>query len=427
MPILSEKQCRAIKESTARINIWQGAVRSGKTYSSLLRFIQLLRKGPPGNVMIIGVTRESIQRNILTELCNILGTRIPGSKTTEMTLLGRQVYMVGANDESAVRRIQGSTLALAYVDEVAEIPQPFWQMLLSRISVPGAQILATCNPSGPAHWLKRDYLDRKDDLDLRTWTFLLDDNPALDPAYVANLKKEYSGMWYRRYILGEWAVAHGLIYDRFDDMNVWRGLVPNATFYAVGMDYGSSNPTAAVLAAVRPKEWPQLTIVSEYYFDGRKSTQGKTDAELADDIESWLKPYNIQAILLDPSAKSMRLELGRRNLPVREADNDVQDGIQTVARLIANKSLVVTPGCSTLIDELRTYSWDPKAADKGEDRPLKVNDHCVDGLRYLCHSMFPGADFGALSKEYTIDAIRRRAYGEANPNADMFGFDSGYM
>jgi PBSX family phage terminase large subunit len=140
--------------------------------------------------MIVGVSRESIQRNVISELCDLIGADIPSSKSTEVKILGRRVYLVGAHDEGAVRRIQGSTLAIAYVDEATCIPQPFWRMLLSRLSLAGAQLLATCNPEGPAHWLKKEFLDKSEQLNIQSWRFELDDNPVLGKDFKDSLKKE---------------------------------------------------------------------------------------------------------------------------------------------------------------------------------------------------------------------------------------------
>jgi len=190
--------------------------------------------------MIIGVNRETVQRNVLKEMYGFLGFSEPSSKSTEAKLYGHRLYFVGAPDESSVRRIQGSTLACAYVDEATNIPEPLWRMLQSRLRVPGAQLLATCNPEGPSHWLKKDFLDRVDDLDLKYWNFLLDDNPYLTEIYKSNRKKEYTGMWYKRYILGEWAVAHGLIYDGFDHDNTFDKQMDAPNYYICGIDYGTS-------------------------------------------------------------------------------------------------------------------------------------------------------------------------------------------
>jgi PBSX family phage terminase large subunit len=422
IPVLSNKQRIAYKEATARINIWQGAVRSGKTYSSLIKFIDLLRNGPKGDTLIIGVTRDSIQRNVLTDLCNLIGAKIPASKSTEMVFLGRKVYFVGANDERSVRRIQGATLALAYVDEATCIPEPFWNMLLSRLSVPHAQLLSTCNPEGPAHWLKKRFLDNQEKLNLVTWKFELEDNPILTEEYKRDLKSEYTGMWYKRYILGEWAVAHGLIYDQFDNDNIYIEEPNNPDYYVVGLDYGSSNPTAGVLIACSPKRWPQIRVVDTFYFSSAEAGRGKTDGELGDDIEEWLKYRDVKRIYIDPSAKSLHLELARRGLPCKAAINDVLPGIQTVNKFIGGKNLLIHSSCKKLIEELQSYSWDPKAADRGEDKPIKKNDHIVDATRYAIYSSFPKGTFGDIDKDLSIEAIRKRAYAEHDVGQMLGGF-----
>lgn len=372
---LSPKQRNSIKESKARINIWCGAVRSGKTHASLLALIYLLRYGPDGNAMLIGVSRDSLHRNIIIDLCQLLGIPVIGSKTNEMTIFGRKIFLIGAHDEGAVRKIQGSTLALAYVDEAAVVPAPFWRMLLSRLSKPGAQLLATCNPEGPAHWLKKEFIDREHELNLKHWHFTLEDNPSLTQEYIDSLKAEYSGMWYNRYILGEWAVAHGLIYDGIDKNNFTDEIPLNFDYYIVGLDYGSSNPTAGVLIGCSPKRWPQLLVQDIFYYDSKARGRGLTDQELADMLQEWLLPYNVSRIFLDPSAASLRLEMASRKMPVKEANNDVLPGIKAVGRYISQKNLLIHKDCEKLIEELQTYAWDPKASDRGDDKPIKQNDH----------------------------------------------------
>lgn len=407
---LSKKQIQAFNEANKRLNIWVGAVRSGKTFSSLLKFIDLLKNGPEGSAMIIGVNRDTIQRNVLLELYKFLGFSPPGTKTTETKLYGRNIYFVGAHDEGAVRRIQGSTLAFAYVDEATCIPAPFWRMLLSRLSVKNAQLLATCNPEGPAHWLKKEYIDRGTELDLAHWNFQLDDNPSLDSQYKENLKKEYSGMWYKRYILGEWAVAHGLIYDNYDNLNEYEQEFDPPNYYICGIDYGTSNATAAVLCAVAPRKWPQIRVESEYYYDSAKKGRSKSDSELADDIYEFVKYKNMTAIYVDPSAASLKIELRNRNLPVVDAKNDLLEGIKTVSKFIAHKNLVIHKGCITLRECLQTYSWDPKAADRGEDAPLKKREHIADALRYACFSAFPHGTFNNPDDFLTIEQIKKKVY-----------------
>ncbi len=410
---LSPKQILSFNEATKRLNIWVGAVRSGKTFASILKLIDLIKNGPEGAVMIIGVSRETIQRNVIIQLYQFLGFPPPSSKTNESKLYGRHVYFCGANDEGATRKIQGSTLAMAYVDEATCIPPPFWKMLISRLSIPGAQLLATCNPEGPAHWLKKDFINRAGDLSLAYWNFNLDDNPSLDETFKENLKKEYTGMWYKRYILGEWAVAHGLIYDSYDHDNLYEHPSTNPNYYIVGIDYGTSNATAAVLCAITPNKWPQIRVEEEYYYDSVKKGRSKTDAELADDIYRFVEYKNISAVYVDPSAASLKIELRNRNLPVLDAKNDVVEGIKITSKFVSNKNLVIQKGCTNLIECIQSYCWDPKAADRGEDMPLKKKDHVMDALRYACYTAFPEGEFGHPDENLTIDQIRKRVYGDS--------------
>lgn len=380
--------------------------------------------------MIIGVNRDTIQRNVLLELYKFLGFPPPSTKTTETKLYGRNIYFVGAHDEGAVRRIQGSTLAFAYVDEATCIPAPFWRMLLSRLSVKNSQLLATCNPEGPAHWLKKDFIDRAHELDLVYWNFNLDDNPSLDEKFKDNLKKEYSGMWYKRYILGEWSVAQGLVFDSYDFDNLYENSNSNPNYYICGIDYGTSNATAAVLCAITPRIWPQIHVEREYYYDSVQKGRSKTDTELADDIKEFLAHRNISAVYVDPSAASLKIELRNRNLPVIDAKNDVLPGIKVMSKFVANKNLVIQKGCKTLIDCIQTYAWDPKAADRGEDAPLKKREHIVDATRYCIYSAFPHGDFGSPDEFLTIDQIRRQVYGNSDAlfgDPSFGGGASGYM
>ena len=231
--------------------------------------------------MIVGVNRATIQRNVLTELYKFLGGPVPSSKTNETRLYGRNVYFVGAHDEGAVRAIQGSTLAIAYVDEITCIPEPFWRMLGSRLSVTGAQLLGTCNPEGKNHWLKKNYIDRASELDLISWHFVLDDNPSLDEKYKENLKKEYQGShWFSRYIMGEWTNATGCIWDSFDEDNLFFDQMDTPNYYVGSIDYGTINATCCLIGAISPKKWPQIRIEEEYYYDSQKTGRTKSDAEV---------------------------------------------------------------------------------------------------------------------------------------------------
>lgn len=422
--VLSLKQIESYQQATHRLNIWVGAVRAGKTHASILKLHDLIKNGPEGACMIIGVNRDTIQRNVLIQLYKFMGFSPPSTKTTETVLYGRNIYFVGAHDESSVRRIQGSTLAIAYCDEATCIPQPFFKMLLSRLSVRGAQLIATCNPEGPHHWLKKEFIDRSHELDVAYWNFRLDDNPILDEKYKEDLKKEYTGMWYKRYILGEWAVSHGLIYDAYDEFNEYSNMVEPPNQYIIGIDYGTSNATAAVLCGISPTRWPQIRVEDEYYYDSVQKGRQKTDAELADDLVQFISYRPITSIYVDPSAASLKAELRQRNLPVIDAKNDIIEGIKVVSKFISQKNLVIHKKNKTLIECLQTYSWDPKYADMGEDKPLKKRDHICDALRYAVYSKFPDGQFHNDNK--TIEQIRNEIYGDDNQFYALGGSIGGY-
>lgn len=369
-----------------------------------------LKHAPPGDAMVIGVNRTSVQRNILKPFYNqILGFPCPTEKAQMSKLYGRDVWFVGAPDVSAVSTIQGSTLALAYVDEATNLPEPFWKMLESRLRVPGAKLLATCNPEGPAHWLKKDYIDNKA-LDLVHWNFNLEDNPSLDAAYKQQLKASYTGMWYNRYILGEWALAHGAIYDNYDKDNEFEHPLPAPSYYVVGVDYGTTNATAAVLCAITPNKWPQIRVEAEYYYDSAKRGRSKTDQELVRDIKDFIGYKNVSAIYVDPAAASLKIAIRQENLPVLDANNDVLLGIKLCSKFIGGKNIVIQKGCTTLREHIQSYAWDPKAADRGEDKPIKKNDHILDALRYAVCSAFPTGEFDN-PEIHDYDKYRRDVFG----------------
>ncbi len=407
----SSKQNKSFYEATHRFNLWIGAVRSGKTFASIRKLLQLLEFGPPGDAMIIGVNRDTIQRNILTTLYNMLGFPCPSPSVRKTRLFGRDVYFVGAPDVSAVSTIQGSTLAIAYVDEATNIPEPFWKMLETRLSVPGAQLLATANPGAPAHWLKKQYIDRADIHDLIYWNFHLDDNPILDKAYKDAITSSFTGVWHKRFILGEWCQASGAIYDNWDNDNVYVNPFPAPSYYLVGIDYGTTNATAAVLAAISPNQWPQVRIEAEYYYDSQKVGRSKTDAELVRDIKDFIGYKNVSSIYVDPAAASFKIALRAEDLPVIDANNEVILGIKTVNKFISGKNIVVQKGCKILIEQLQSYAWCPKHAERGEDAPIKKEDHLCDSLRYCLTPFMRSGEFSHPDENLSAEQLRRKIYG----------------
>ncbi|SFU70899.1 PBSX family phage terminase large subunit [Alicyclobacillus macrosporangiidus] len=384
----SQKQLDSIRNSTARLNFWEGAVRSGKTIASIVRWLDYIATGPSGDLLMVGKTERTLKRNILDVMEQILGPRLYryNKGEGEVYVCGRKIYVAGANDERAEGKIRGMTLAGAYGDEVTLWPENFFKMLLSRLSVSGAKFFGTTNPDSPYHWLKVEYLD-KTDLDLRSWHFVLEDNPNLDQAYVEALKREYTGLWYKRFILGLWVMAEGAIYDMWDDtLNTFTdadippGLKMVARRY-ISVDYGTQNATVFLDCL---DDGDTLWIVNEYYHSGREQGRQKEDAEYADDLLNFAGPERPRFVIADPSAASFKIALRRRGLMVRDAENDVLEGIRMTATMIAKRKLRVNRDrCPHLVKEIAGYVWDAKAAERGEEKPLKQNDHAVDAMRYL--------------------------------------------
>lgn len=386
--LFSPKQAVAISRSTARINILEGSVRSGKTHASLWRWIRMVMTAPPGNMLMAGRTERTLKRNILDPLSELLGPSrfrlVSGSG--ECWILGRRVYLAGANDERAAGKIQGMTLAAAYGDEMSLWPESFFTMLLSRLSVPGAMFIGTTNPDSPAHWLKVKFLDREGELDLKRFHFTLDDNPVLDPVYVANLKREYVGLWHKRFIQGLWVAAEGAIFaDAFDETRNVVTDLPKLIDHWIAVDYGTVNPTVFGLLSLGIDN--QLYYHHEWRWDSRKKGRQMTDAEYSQAFRQWLAGLEIQPhrIWVDPSAASFKEQLYRdRVLRVADADNAVLDGIRDVSTLLAAGHLRFhEPTTKAAVEELLSYSWDSKAQKLGEDKPMKINDHSVDVIRYL--------------------------------------------
>ena len=412
---LSPKQKLSLMESTARINIWEGAVRSGKSYASLIRWLEYIQEAPQGNLVMIGRTATTIKHNLVDEICTLIGSdaRYYAGKN-ELNLWGKRIYLVGASDERAETKIRGSTFAGAYIDEATLIPESFWVMLLSRLSTDGAKIFTTTNPDSPFHWLKKQYIDRKEELDLKLWQFKLDDNPSLSEAFKTSLKQEYRGLWYRRYIQGEWCLAEGTIYDFFDEA-VHTILYPpgRGQSYYIGIDYGTTNPCAFVLIAHNVNHYPNMWVEKEYYYDSAKANRQKTDTEYAEDLTKFMEGYPIDGIYVDPSAASFKLECQRQGIRnIYDAENEVLDGIRFVAGLLTNGTLKLCKCCKNLIQEMGSYVWDSKSKDQGVDKPKKANDHAQDALRYILFTKF-GKNLGnqnRMTKERLDDLKRKVQY-----------------
>jgi PBSX family phage terminase large subunit len=396
--LLSAKQEKSIAHATARINLWTGSIRSGKTIASLLRWLIYVANAPRGGQLVVtGKTFDTVARNVFGPLQDPLVTGPAASliKYTRgagtATILGRQVEVITANDARAEGRLRGMTCAGAYGDELSLLPEAFFDQLLGRMSVPGAKLFGTSNPDNPGHWLRKRFILRASALGLRHWHFALGDNPGLDPAYVSAIKREYVGLWYRRFILGEWCLAEGAVFDMFDEqLHVVDELPQIVRWISLGIDYGTINPTAALVLGLGADS--RLYLTHEWRHDSRIARRQLTDSDLSRELRGWLAKATVpgttmQGIapewtVVDPSAASLRVQLHRDGMTPALADNAVVDGVRLMASLLALGVLKVHRSCKGLLDEIPGYSWDDKKAAKGEDAPIKADDHSIDAARY---------------------------------------------
>jgi len=396
---ISVKQDRSIREATGRVNVWEGSVRSGKTISSLIRWlIYVANCDVRGELVVVSRTRDSAARNVFAPLMDpgLFGEAARhvrySSGSAWAHVLGRKVWVLGSSDVRSENVLRGLTCAGAYVDEITLLQEDFFVQLLNRLWH-GAKLFGTTNPDNPAHWLKRKYLDRMDVLpDWRRWHFLIDDNPQLHEDQKAAIRRENVGLYYRRNVLGEWVAAEGAVFPQWDpDVHVidWATLPPIDRIFGVGVDYGTTNPSTGIMLGLGADR--RLYAIDEWRYDPGLAQVRLTDAQLSESFRAWLAAGHTPVvtaaraewIAVDPAAASFKVQLFNDHVQgLVDAQNDVAYGIRLVSSLLGSGVLKVTDRCSGLITEVPGYSWDDKATEKGEDKPLKTADHSLDGLRY---------------------------------------------
>lgn len=372
--------------------IADGSIRSGKTLSMGLSFaIWAMETFDGQNFAMCGKTVGSFRRNVWSWLkfaLLSLGYKVNEKYSTnsiDITFKGHTnyFYIFSGKDESSQNLIQGITLAGVLFDEVALMPESFVNQATGRCSVAGSKFWFNCNPESPEHWFKKGWIDKADEKHLLHLHFILEDNLSLGEEIIARYKSMYFGVFYKRFILGLWAIAEGAIYDMFDDDNLYEDKDRNkdiAYRRYIGVDYGTTNPMVYLDIYDDGKT---LWVEREYYYDSRVKGKQKTDAEYAEDFEKFCGENKPDFVYIDPSAVSFRLELRNRGFRVREADNEVINGIRLVSSLFGSKRLRINKQCYNTIGEHRSYIWDEKARLRGEEKPMKEKDHSCDALRYV--------------------------------------------
>lgn len=374
-----------------RINLLEGSVSSGKTWISLVLWAFWVATMPDDKLYLMcAKSLTTLKRNCLILLQELVGEKnfTFSVSAKEGYLFGRRVLFEGANDARSESKIRGMTLQGAYCDELTQFPEDFFAMLLSRLRVPGAKLIATTNPDNPYHWLMLRYIKRAEQLDFLDIKFTIDDNTTLPKDYVENIKREYTGVFYDRFILGKWVAADGLIYPMFDKgRHVLKEEPATEGEYYVSSDYGIQNPNVFLLwrKECGTKRW---ICLREDYYSGRDERRQLTDSQIVDRLDAMLDGIMPKRIIIDPSAASMKAELRRRGYHTQDAQNDVLNGISDVCSMLGSGNLVFTEKCKNTIAEFGSYLWDSDAVDRGQDSPLKENDHAMDAIRYFVKTMY---------------------------------------
>lgn len=367
--------------------ICDGAVRSGKTFSmGVSFFLWAMTRFDGRQFGLCGKTIASLRRNLLTELVPYLRRmgfscrekRSENLLTVRMGGRENRFLLFGGRDESSAALIQGSTLAGVLLDEAALMPRSFVEQACARCSVAGSRLWFNCNPEGPQHWFYREWILKAKQRRALYLHFTMEDNPALTPRIRARYQNSYSGVFFRRFVLGEWTAAQGLVYDFFDRQ---RDAVPPPagpfSEWRISADYGTANPASFGLWGRMEEVWYR---VAEYYYDSRKTGEQHTDAEYALELQRLAGEREISRVIVDPSAASFIEVLRREGFAVVRANNDVSDGIRVTADLLKRGRIVLCDTCTDCLREMELYCWD---LARGRDAPKKEHDHAMDDMRYF--------------------------------------------
>ena len=373
--------------------ICDGSIRSGKTVSMADGFVLWsMATFDRQTFALCGKTIESLRRNVVTlmpqwleGIFTITERRSENKLTISLGEKSNTYYLFGGKDESSYALIQGITLAGVLFDEVALMPRSFVEQAMARCSVDGSKFWFNCNPENPGHWFYTDWVKKAEERNVIHLHFTMQDNPGLSEKTKARYEKMYAGVFYRRYILGEWVKAEGLVYPMFNrEIHVIDQITPRSARhrYYVSVDYGTVNPFAAGLYDYNPTE-RKATMLQELYFKGGSNNRVDNEAYYTM-LCNLIGDYPIEYIIIDPSASSMIETIQKYGkYAVVRADNDVLNGIQDVTKFLNAGALYFHKSCKNTFEEFETYSWDE---DKSEDAVIKENDHSMDQLRYFCRT-----------------------------------------
>lgn len=390
--------------------IAEGAIRAGKTIIMGLSFILWsMQKSSDINYAICGKTVASTRRNIIEPLIEMLKQRkfkVIDRKTEGKLIVIKNnnkntYYIFGGKDEGSASLIQGITLGGVLFDEVALMPRSFVEQAMARCSVNGSKYWFNCNPEGPQHWFYVEHILKWKERKYIRIHFCLEDNPSLSKERIDNYKSLYTGIFYKRFILGEWAFANGIVYDMVTDENFYynsnmKSVVPikiieNDIKPYYGVDFGTANPQV-YLEVYKYVDYAKkemcFYVENEYYWNSRKKLMQKTPDEYVSDFNNWCKEFSY--LIIDPSATPLKAAHRKYGHNVINAKNNVEEGIIGLSTLFANKMIKINKdNCPNLCAELGLYRWNEKKLNNGVEEVLKENDHCCDALRYAIMTSTP--------------------------------------
>lgn len=388
--MISPKQAKILAFPYSKYDalICDGAVRSGKTSIMMWAFVRWAMENFSGQRFgVCGRTVDSCTKNIIVPFTAMSLAKERyiirwrrGDKVMEVRRGAVTNYfeVFGGKDESSYTLIQGRTLAGVLLDEVVLMPRSFVEQALTRCSVDGAKLWFSCNPGSPQHWFYTEWIQRNKERNALYLHFEMADNPGLSQKTLERYQAMFSGVFYDRYIRGLWVVAEGLVYPMFaKEVNVMNE-TGGAGKYYISCDYGTQNPTVFCLWRM---DKGRAVMEKEYYHSGRATNRQKTDEEYYQDLERFADGYNVERIVIDPSAASFSECIRRHGkFAVWKANNDVLDGIRLTAACIKSGRIKFHESCTHAFDEFGLYSWDKDAA---EDKVIKENDHVLDAVRYF--------------------------------------------
>ena len=384
-----------IYDSDAFINIAHGSVRSGKTIAATFKFLIFVLKSDYYEFMISGKTRDTIERNVVRDLIRMIDGNIPYKYRkfdNYIEIADKKIWLIGFSDEGATEKVRGMTVGGWYADEITSASKSTVEMAITRCSVDGAKMFWTMNPESPYHFIYTDYITNTDLINsgtIKVWHFTLEDNLHLSKRYIEELKRvnRKSKVNYKRNILGEWVIAEGAIYDMFDETKHVIHDRPQMDTINICCDYGVSTVTTFGVMGIQFNEPNDYFLLEETYYDATEKGVAQSDSDRINDIVYLQDKYKLgrtNVLYLPHDAASLKAQCRkdkRIKMKVRTYAPDTYRDIHTIQDLINQDRFHIHESCKNSIKQAQTYSWDIKAQQRGEDKPLKVDDHCCDMWR----------------------------------------------